>query len=243
MTDTGWIVGALILGIVIGALVIWLMNRKAAGPSHSVKALRQESEKFREEVNDHFVETAELINNLTDSYKKVFDHLSEGAERLVDEKVLRERMPEVSDQEIRLKRIGQTASRPESSESKPGERIKAGAETVPEADEQSDPAARPEPEARVETENPKMQETPEASKTSEARSDSSREGADDGEKSADKLAASTNPLNAESDSKESDSEKDSKDESSEESTETSPERSSETAPEKPPEQIRKPFST
>jgi len=112
MTDTGWIAVALVLGIVIGALVVWLMNRKAAGPSHSVKALREESEKFRDEVNDHFVETAELINQLTDSYKKVFDHLSDGAERLVDDKVIRERMPEVSDQEIRLKRIGQTSSRP-----------------------------------------------------------------------------------------------------------------------------------
>ena len=111
MTDTGWIAGALVLGFAIGALVVWLINRKAAGPNHSVKALREESERFREQVNDHFVETAELINQLTDSYKKVFDHLSDGAERLVDEKVIRERMPEVSDQEIRLKRIGQTSSR------------------------------------------------------------------------------------------------------------------------------------
>jgi uncharacterized membrane-anchored protein YhcB (DUF1043 family) len=75
--------------------------------------MREENERFREQVNDHFVETAELINQLTDSYKKVFDHLSDGAERLVDEKVIRERMPQVSDQEIRLKRIGQIAPRAE----------------------------------------------------------------------------------------------------------------------------------
>jgi uncharacterized membrane-anchored protein YhcB (DUF1043 family) len=127
MTDSGWIAGALVLGFAIGALVVWLINRKAAGPNHSVKALREESERFREQVNDHFVETAELINQLTDSYKKVFDHLSDGAERLVDEKVIRERMPEVSDQEIRLKRIGQTSSRA----SQPADKDQASAASAP----------------------------------------------------------------------------------------------------------------
>ncbi|MEN1727448.1 MAG: DUF1043 family protein [Pseudomonadota bacterium] len=116
MTDIGWILGALVLGGIIGAAVVWFMTRQAAGPGHSVKALREENEKFREEVNDHFVETADLINELTDSYKKVFDHLSEGAEKLVDEAVIRERMPQVSDQEIRLKRIG---TRVASSEAEP----------------------------------------------------------------------------------------------------------------------------
>ncbi len=110
MAEIWWIVGALVLGVLIGAFVVWLINRNAAGPAHSVKALREENEKFRDAVNDHFVETAELINQLTDSYKKVFDHLSDGAERLVDDEVIRERMPKVSDQEIRLKRIGKTTA-------------------------------------------------------------------------------------------------------------------------------------
>lgn len=145
MTDAGWIAGALVLGFAIGALVVWLINRKAAGPSHSVKALREESERFREEVNDHFVETAELINQLTDSYKKVFDHLSEGAERLVDEKVIRERMPEVSDQEIRLKRIGQTSTRSDSTE-KP-----EAPEQTGDKDEEPEPAA-PESESAAASE-------------------------------------------------------------------------------------------
>jgi len=123
--------------MVIGAVAVWMMSRRAAGPSHSVKALREESEKFRDEVNDHFVETAELINQLTDSYKKVFDHLSDGAERLVDDKVIRERMPEVSDQEIRLKRIGQTSTRRTVQDSDDGSSAQSAAKSESDAVEES----------------------------------------------------------------------------------------------------------
>jgi len=111
MEAIGWIIAAAIAGVVIGALSVWLTTRAQAGPGHSVRQLREENERFRGEVNDHFVQTAELINRLTDSYKAVFDHLSEGAERLVDDKVIAERMPQVSDQEIRLRRIGAPSKR------------------------------------------------------------------------------------------------------------------------------------
>ncbi|MBY6205763.1 ZapG family protein [Halomonas denitrificans] len=96
---------AAIIGFALGALVVWLIDRKRGGGT-SVAALKQEHEEFREKVTTHFVETADLINKLTDSYKDVFDHLSKGAETLVDDESLRDRMPRVSDQEVRLKRLG-----------------------------------------------------------------------------------------------------------------------------------------
>lgn len=68
--------------------------------------LKAENERFREEVNAHFVQSAQLINELTDSYKKVFDHLSDGADRLVDKDTTRDRMPQVGRQEVRLRHIG-----------------------------------------------------------------------------------------------------------------------------------------
>ena len=111
MADIWWIVAALVIGILVGAAGFWLATRKGGAPGTSVRQLKQENEKFREEVNDHFVQTAELINRLTDSYKAVFDHLSDGAGRLVEDKVIRERMPQVSGQEVRLKPIG--APRPD----------------------------------------------------------------------------------------------------------------------------------
>lgn len=95
-----------IIGILIGGVAAWIWLKGRSGSAGSVETLKRENERFREEVNEHFVQTAELINQLTDSYKAVFDHLSDGAEKLVDQDAVRERMPQVSDEEVRLKRLG-----------------------------------------------------------------------------------------------------------------------------------------
>ncbi|MDR9389569.1 MAG: DUF1043 family protein [Wenzhouxiangella sp.] len=101
--------GVLIGGALVGVVLWWRAHRlEKAG--RSVKALEAEHAKFRGEVNDHFVETAELINRLTDSYKAVFDHLSQGAEQLVEDRVAQSQMPKVGDGEVRLKHIGHRVS-------------------------------------------------------------------------------------------------------------------------------------
>jgi uncharacterized protein len=101
-----WTIIGLIAGAAIGAGAVWIFAVRRAGPM-SVNEMKKENEHFREEVNAHFVQTAELINELTDSYKAVFDHLSDGAERLVDKEAVRERMPQVGHHdEVRLRHIG-----------------------------------------------------------------------------------------------------------------------------------------
>lgn len=105
MNEIWWVVVGLIAGLALGGAGVWFFLGRS-GQGGSVESLKRENERFREEVNEHFVQTAELINRLTDSYKAVFDHLSDGAGKLVDEKAVRERMPQVTDQEVRLKHIG-----------------------------------------------------------------------------------------------------------------------------------------
>ncbi|HSH27342.1 MAG TPA: DUF1043 family protein [Wenzhouxiangella sp.] len=108
------ILTAVIIGLsggLVGVGVAWLVfARKTHEPT--VAQLKAENEHFREEVNAHFVRTAQLMNELTDSYKKVFEHLSDGADRLVDEQAVRERMPQVGQQEVRLRHIGSPSARP-----------------------------------------------------------------------------------------------------------------------------------
>jgi len=104
-----WLIAGLMIGAAAGAAVMWLMNQKRDS-GESVENIRRENAQFREEVSEHFVETARLINQLTDSYKEVFDHLSQGAEKLVDDRVLAERMPQVSRREVRLHHLGSTES-------------------------------------------------------------------------------------------------------------------------------------
>lgn len=108
MADIGWIwiLIGLVIGLAAGAGAAWYVLAGRGGSSPTADELKRENERIREEVNAHFVQTAELINQLTDSYKAVFDHLSDGADRLVDKEAVRERMPRVSDREVRLKHIG-----------------------------------------------------------------------------------------------------------------------------------------
>lgn len=104
MNEFWWALIGLVCGGFAGAAVVWVY-REGTG-SKSVQALQEENTRLREDVTDHFVQTAKLINRLTDSYKAVFDHLSEGAENLVDPETLRERLPEVGEKEVKLRRIG-----------------------------------------------------------------------------------------------------------------------------------------
>lgn len=100
-----WLIVGLAVGGAIGAVATWWISR-ARGGAVSVAELKRENEKFRNEVTEHFVETGRLINQLTDSYKAVFDHLSSGAEKLVDDEALAERLPPSGGEEVRLRHFG-----------------------------------------------------------------------------------------------------------------------------------------
>lgn len=112
---TGLIIG-LIVGLAAGAGAAWLWMRYGAA-SDGADARKQA--KYREEVADHFVKTAELVNRLTDSYKEVFDHLRDGAGNLVDEDTLRERLSHEEDKDVTLHLIGYRPSEA-ASENGPG---------------------------------------------------------------------------------------------------------------------------
>src|SRR5699024_5543721 len=72
--------------------------------------------------------------------KKVFDHLSDGADRLVDKQAVRDRMPQVGQQEVRLRHIGAPSAStpdpggPEPFGSEPEKSAEARAESEPAAD-------------------------------------------------------------------------------------------------------------
>jgi uncharacterized membrane-anchored protein YhcB (DUF1043 family) len=101
-TLIGLITG-LIFGLLAGAAGTWLWWRFGASGDGADSKRQAE---YQEEVADHFVKTAELVNRLTDSYKEVFDHLRDGAGRLVDEQTLRERLAHEENKDVTLHLIG-----------------------------------------------------------------------------------------------------------------------------------------
>lgn len=75
-------------GVVTGVVLLYLLlpARRQYG-----KLIRERDEarkamlNYRQQVDHHFLRTAELVNNMTESYRKVHEHLSEGARDLCSE--------------------------------------------------------------------------------------------------------------------------------------------------------------
>ena len=87
-----WIGGSLIVGGVFGAVLTAFILGRGRTESGDMRQLRHELDDYRQEVAEHFIETAARVNTLTnsyraltDSYKAVYQHLEQGAYRLVGE--------------------------------------------------------------------------------------------------------------------------------------------------------------
>lgn len=82
-----WQVGliALAAGAMIGALAYRLFApsvTRANKVRSELETARQELIDYRASVNQHFDKTSELVNDLTQNYVKVYQHLAEGAQQL-----------------------------------------------------------------------------------------------------------------------------------------------------------------
>ena len=80
---------SLVAGAMIGALAYRLLapSVKQAGKIKSeLDVSREELDSYKASVNQHFNETSELVNDLTQNYVKVYQHLAEGAQTLGDSK-------------------------------------------------------------------------------------------------------------------------------------------------------------
>jgi hypothetical protein len=79
--------GAVVGGAIIGAIVYRNLTpniKHADSLKAELDEVRQEMESYKTSVNGHFDKTAELVNELTQDYVKVYKHLAEGAQALGD---------------------------------------------------------------------------------------------------------------------------------------------------------------
>ncbi|MBR9866231.1 MAG: YhcB family protein [Oceanospirillales bacterium] len=80
-----WIIG--IVALLAGTLIGYLMGRSGDTSSQQklvdqLNEAQRDLSEYKEKVNGHFEKTAELVNNLTESYKQVHQHLAQGSETL-----------------------------------------------------------------------------------------------------------------------------------------------------------------
>jgi len=91
-----------LVGLVIGGVFMYFALRKKA-PNQSVKAVEEQLHQYQQDVEAHFAKTADLIDNLTHSYKEVFEHLSESAETLLTEEQIKEQLLNRKAREVTIK--------------------------------------------------------------------------------------------------------------------------------------------
>lgn len=86
-------VGGLIGGCVIGALLARTMHPQEQQNRELETRLQQAEDKlnnYQHEVTEHFAETSQLVNNLTQSYKEVHEFLANGALKLTNPDISRQ---------------------------------------------------------------------------------------------------------------------------------------------------------
>ena len=90
------VIGSLAIGIVIGIAFTRRLGSDAIRVKHLEEKLESMSEthmEYRNDVSEHFDMTSALLNQMTDNYKKVSEHLVIGAQDLCSDQVAEKLLP------------------------------------------------------------------------------------------------------------------------------------------------------
>ena len=97
-----WLIGiaCLALGVVAGVAFASRLNNSPSRVREletQIRSLEQSHEQYKGDVSDHFSGTGELIQQMTESYKSVYQHLALGAQDLCSGEVANKLLPAGSD--------------------------------------------------------------------------------------------------------------------------------------------------
>jgi uncharacterized membrane-anchored protein YhcB (DUF1043 family) len=92
-------------GALIGGLIVEFWRRRSSGSPAAAK-VQEELDNYREKVAHHFAQTANLVNDMTDRYRSVFEQLQTGADQLVEQETLRQLLGEQDGRTTTLTRLG-----------------------------------------------------------------------------------------------------------------------------------------
>ena len=87
-----WSIGliAFSFGLAAGFVIHYLLN-SGGGRSKELEAeleqLKEETNQYRQEVSNHFQRTSELVQEMTQSYRSVYEHLATGSEKLCSDRI------------------------------------------------------------------------------------------------------------------------------------------------------------
>ncbi len=102
-----------IVGIAVVALLVGLLIGVAIGkhsPSGESKKARKELEDYKAAVSEHFGKTADLVDNLTNSYRDVFEHLGASARELLSEEDVKRHLQSRANKAVTLTYLADKAN-------------------------------------------------------------------------------------------------------------------------------------
>jgi uncharacterized membrane-anchored protein YhcB (DUF1043 family) len=87
-----WAVGllCLALGMVLGCIVTYLVTARYGRNRELLEELNLLKDRFadyRDQVTQHFMRTSELVQEMTQSYRAVYEHLASGAQNLCSDEL------------------------------------------------------------------------------------------------------------------------------------------------------------
>lgn len=97
-----WLTGiiCLALGIVLGVIFsqrAWGNPARIKELENQISAIEERHEQYKGDVSEHFDVTAELVQQMTQSYRDVYQHLAMGAQDLCTTEVANKMLPMGSD--------------------------------------------------------------------------------------------------------------------------------------------------
>ncbi len=103
MTDQlFYLISACLFGLVLGALIMYFASAKSRKSNKSISEVENKLSSYQQDVVQHFEQTADLVDELTNSYKKVFDHLGKSARELLTEEQVEEQIIKRKDNHVVL---------------------------------------------------------------------------------------------------------------------------------------------
>ena len=89
-TTSMWVVGiiGLLLGVALGTIVTYVLASRNNHTHQLQRELTELTERFtdyRDQVSQHFMHTSDLVQEMTRSYRAVYEHLATGAHHLCTE--------------------------------------------------------------------------------------------------------------------------------------------------------------
>lgn len=134
------IVMAFFLGILGGGLLIYFYLNGSSNEEKikEIEGLKKEQKEYREKVDSHFVETAELFKDLTDRYRDVYQHMATGADVLCSDEA-KQLQADMSDSGLLIEAAQE--SEEVESEEQPSEELTAAGEESSEEQASDEPSS------------------------------------------------------------------------------------------------------